>query len=234
MPPIGRRYAINERFMSWQGEGVHSGRAAYFVRLHGCDQQCHFCDSAGTWHRNWIPDHVERLTATGLAAALPVFKPFAFTVLTGGEPALYDLAPLVDAIRETTNRPVHLETAGHKPITAFPNWITLSPKPFAAPPLADNVFRANEFKLIIENEESLERGLESIVGRSSVAPIWLHPEWSKRNDQRIMDLITNTVVERGEPFRAGFQTHKLFRADLTDPMADHRLIPLGGRLANGF
>lgn len=234
MPPIGRKYAVYEQFMSFQGEGVHAGRPAYFIRLHGCDQKCHFCDSAGTWHPDWKPGDIPRRNAAWIATTLPKWHRFAFTVVTGGEPALYDLGPLVDAIREATNRPVHLETAGHKPITAYPNWITLSPKPFATPPLNDNVFRANEFKLIIEDERSLEDALRVIEGRSSVAPVWLHPEWSQRNNQQVLDLITNFVVNQGEPFRAGWQLHKLFRADLLDPTSNKQLIPLGGEPSRGY
>lgn len=222
------RYTVQEQFMSFQGEGVWTGQAAYFVRLYGCDQRCHFCDSAGTWHPDWIPSRFDRRTAEEIADSIPTDLPFGFVVLTGGEPTLYRLSALIDAIRDQTQRGVHIETAGHKPIDGNPNWITLSPKPFAAPPLADNVHRANEFKLIVEHPQSIPEALATIDNRATGAPVWLHPEWSKRHDTDVLRAIVSWVTTHGHPFRAGWQMHKPYAADMMDPGADQRLIPLGG------
>jgi len=227
-------YGVNERFLTWQGEGAWSGQCAYFIRLHGCDQRCPWCDSAGTWHPEFIPKSIERFDAAGLADAVPIDKPFGFTVLTGGEPAMYDLEPVIDAIREKSNRPVHLETAGHRPIRGNPNWITLSPKPFAALPLRENVQRASEFKLIIEHQDDIERALESIEDRRNGAPIYLHPEWSQRDNQAVQQTITGWIKKHGSPFRAGYQLHKLYRADFDDPNARRTWIPLGGDESRGY
>jgi 7-carboxy-7-deazaguanine synthase len=227
-------YALQERFLSFQGEGVWAGQCAYFLRLYGCDQRCHWCDSAGTWHPDWRPDNIQRYDAEALSRLIPIDEPFAFTVITGGEPTMYNLVPLIHAIRERTERPVHIETAGHRPIPPVPAWLTLSPKPFAKPPLPDNVFRANEFKIIVEGETSIGTAMRTLIDRSPSAPIWLHPEWSKRNDPVVLEAITRWVTANGSPFRAGYQVHKLFRADTFDDNADKRLIPLGGVITNGY
>ena len=227
-------YALQERFLSFQGEGVYAGQAAYFLRLYGCDQKCHFCDSAGTWHKDWKPDYITRYTAADLVALIPTDARFAYTVITGGEPAMYNLEPLITAIINHTNRPVHIETAGHRSIGNVDAWITLSPKPFATAPLIENVAKANEFKIIVENEASIIDGLAVIQARQPDAPVWLHPEWSKRNDETVKQLIVNYVKTHGEPFRAGYQIHKMYKADLYDQHADKRLIPLGGNIKNGY
>jgi len=100
-------FPLAEAFHSFQGEGVHMGRAAYFVRLYGCDQKCGFCDSAGTWHPDFKPEGIERVSAAQIAERVgqalgppePHFEG-AFVVLTGGEPCLYPLQELVGALRD--------------------------------------------------------------------------------------------------------------------------------------
>lgn len=226
------RYLVNEHFLAFQGEGVHAGRAAYFIRLQGCDQRCAWCDAAGTWHEGWAPKGLKPMTAEEVGAL--VRAPYgAFVVITGGEPALYNLGPLVRELHRL-GRSVHLETAGHLPIKTDRalDWITLSPKPRSKPPLAENVRQADEFKVIVEDTWSLVRSLELIEGRQPGATVWLHPEWSKRHDQQLLDFISQTVTA-GPRLRAGYQLHKLYRVDQRDPNAEKRLIPLGGDPDNG-
>ena len=45
---------VMEHFYTLQGEGSHSGRAAYFIRLAGCDVGCVWCDVKESW--NISPD----------------------------------------------------------------------------------------------------------------------------------------------------------------------------------
>ena len=97
---------IHEQFYTFQGEGVHAGRAAYFIRTFGCPVHCHWCDSAGTWHPDYIPEKIERWSSQDLAAEVAKTKA-EFVVVTGGEPAIHDLAPLVDALHANGQK-VHL------------------------------------------------------------------------------------------------------------------------------
>lgn len=237
-------YVVNEHFATFQGEGFAMGLPAYFVRLHGCDQSCHFCDSAGTWHPGFKSTH-PRYSAKEVAdlVAEGVDREFGkhflippFVVLTGGEPTLYNLEPLIDALHDG-GFGVHLETAGHHPLPQNVDFVTVSPKPFAKPPLPESVFRANEFKLIVEGKQSLHDSLKAIDHqRQGLSPIWLHPEWSKREDPEVLNLIIETVKNPPMPgiFRAGWQVHKLYRVDQLDPNADKRRIPLGGLEKNGY
>lgn len=214
-------YTVHEQFYTWQGEGDHMGKAAWFIRLQGCDQKCPWCDAAGTWHPDHKPDNLERYTPVELANCVEA-PPGAIVVITGGEPCLYDLDPLIDALADR-GYPAHIETAGHRPLPTRPCWVTLSPKPFATPPLAANVMRADEFKVIVSGPRSMADGLAFTRPGCST---WLHPEWSKHNDQEVLDLITETVKDNPD-LRAGWQLHKAYRSDQLDP-ASRPAVPLGG------
>ena len=214
-------YTVNEHFYTFQGEGVHMGRASYFIRLQGCDQACVWCDAASTWHKNWKPKNLWKGTANETAA---LAGEVGRVVITGGEPCLYDLDPLVLAL----DREVAIETAGHKPLPVVPCWITLSPKPDGILPLPDSVRRADEFKVIVTGKDTLDRSLASLDGRRKDAPIWLHPEWGRRQDAEVIRLIVDTVKEMGDPFRAGWQVHKNYMADLMDKNSRKEYVPLGG------
>lgn len=226
-PP--KPYPVHETFYSWQGEGCHQGRAAFFIRLFGCPVQCPWCDSAGTWHPDFVPKKVPRRTAVELADEAAVERP-EFVVITGGEPCIHDLAPLV---RELAARgiPAHLETSGAYPITGDFDWVTVSPKR-AAPPLRECVARASEFKIIVDSPEAVDDWIIELsrlgweIG-DTARPVWLHPEWSKRNDPVILKTITEAVKGRRAPFRAGWQLHKNYRADALDSRAAPPA-PLGG------
>lgn len=204
-------FAVFESFRSWQGEGAHAGRAAFFVRLFGCPIRCEWCDSAGTWggDADGVPASVERISADALAERAAAARP-DFVVVTGGEPAIRDLSPLCDALHARGLR-VHLETSGAFPIRGNFDWITVSPKA-KRPPLAENWERASELKLIVSSPEDIPFWAERI-SRECVpaeAPVWLHPEWSRRGDTAVLSAISEWVVSHGFPFRAGWQLHKLF------------------------
>jgi organic radical activating enzyme len=219
---------IHEQFYTFQGEGIHAGRAAYFIRTFGCPVHCPWCDSAGTWHPDYIPEKIERIAPKALAAE--VAKTSAeFVVVTGGEPAIHNLAPLVDALHAIDQK-VHLETSGAFEIKGAFDWITLSPKRWKLP-LAENLVRADEFKIIVDREGAIEEYAE-IIGNIS-KPIWLHPEWSKHNDPDTLDMITEWIKAHGAPYRAGWQMHKHYAADLKDPRSAPAA-PLGGDPGLGY
>lgn len=238
MTPVNSqtRYSLYEHFYSFQGEGVHLGRAAYFLRLYGCEQKCSFCDSAGTWHPNWKPKGIPLLEAPQIVELVQENTKEApsdtFVVLTGGEPTLYDLQSLTMSLANAGYK-LHMETAGHHPLPDFVHWITLSPKLFAKPPLRENWQRADEIKLICETPEQMRKDLETVLHYTAAftTPIWLHPEWSQRENPDLLAAIIQTVKTTAR-CRAGYQLHKLYRADFQDPNARPD-IPLGGIPSGG-
>ena len=223
-------YPVHELFYSWQGEGFHMGKSAFFIRTFGCPVQCAWCDSAGTWHPDYVPEEVQRYSPETLATKARKTT-CEFVVITGGEPTIYDLAPLTEALRAVDLK-AHLETSGAFPIKGDFAWVTVSPK-WDKLPLLENIERADELKIIVENERSIERWMDEIESSINCNHIWLHPEWSQRNNSKVLDSITYMVKTRGAPFRAGFQLHKFFKADSLD-LHSRPPAPLGGRIELGF
>lgn len=229
-------YPVHEMFMTMQGEGVYLGLPAFFIRLFGCPIHCDFCDSAGTWHPNHVPKNIQRLTPTFLANAACLEKATR-VVVTGGEPAIHDLVQLSQALH-SLGIEVHLETSGAFPIRGEFDWITLSPKRAKAP-LPQSVEAANEFKLIIEQPDDIEfyyqqlASLGMLSRSGNLRTIWLHPEWSQRENLDVLFAIVQEVKRGRRNFRAGWQLHKLYQADTFD-LGSRPPVPLGGNVAKGY
>jgi len=224
-------YPIHEMFDTFQGEGIHLGKPAFFIRTFGCPVHCPWCDSAGTWHPDWIPKDVNRMTPEEIVRQLPAGC--QMVIVTGGEPAIHDLAPLVDALHERELR-VHLETSGGFSIKGEFDWITLSPKRWKHP-FMGSLVRADEFKFIIEAPEDIDFywKLIQIPNYPEERPIWLHPEWSKCKNPEVLDAICDAVKDGRGRFRAGWQLHKCYQVDQLDSRS-RPLVPLGGDFKKGF
>ncbi|MGJ8651353.1 MAG: 7-carboxy-7-deazaguanine synthase QueE [Opitutaceae bacterium] len=223
---------IHEQFYTFQGEGAHAGRAAYFIRTFGCPVHCPWCDSAGTWHPDYIPKHINRLSVEALVDEVAKTQA-EITVITGGEPAIHDLTKLVDALHGIGQK-VHLETSGAFAIKGDLDWVTLSPKRWKLP-LAENIARADEFKIIVDRIEALDEYSQMLseLGANPTTPVWLHPEWSQHSNQALLDAITEWIKSHGAPYRAGWQMHKNYAADLKDARSAPAA-PLGGDPTQGY
>lgn len=225
---------LHEQFYTFQGEGIHSGKAAYFIRLFGCPVHCPWCDSAGTWHPDYIPKTVHRMSPETLADEAAKTNA-EFTVITGGEPAIHNLVALTQALHARGQR-THLETSGAFPIKGTFDWITLSPKRWRWP-LSENLRQANEFKIIVDSPNATREYIDQINSiapdLSSHIPIWLNPEWSQHKSPEILNAITEWIKTHGAPYRAGWQQHKNYAADLLDQRSAPPA-PLGGRSENGY
>lgn len=202
-------FAVAERFLSLQGEGLHAGRRAYFIRLFGCNVHCQWCDSRSAWEGQ--PS--ENLTAEDLAAAAAESKA-EIAVITGGEPCLYDLRPI---LRELSARSIapHLETSATLQImedsAAKFSWVTASPK-FFCEPLATSLARADELKFIISEPSDLPKCEKYASAAANAKAFWLHPEWSKAGDAALLKKIWDFAVSKGGLWRVGWQLHKLYFA----------------------
>lgn len=223
---------VHEVFHTFQGEGVHMGKRAFFIRLFGCPLHCPWCDSAGTWHPDYVPKQVNRLTAEQLAV-MAQESGAGIVVITGGEPAIHDLNELTLLLRLNGLR-VHLETSGSFHLKGSFDWITVSPK-HSKNALPSVMEVASEFKLIIEKAEDIAHWVKFIEPyRNADAQVWLHPEWSQRANPQVLNPITAFVTSFGNGvFRAGYQMHKLYRADALDNRSAP-LAPLGGNPDKGF
>jgi 7-carboxy-7-deazaguanine synthase len=173
--PMTDPLPLMEDFYTIQGEGFYQGHAAYFVRLGGCDVGCVWCDVKESWDVNAHPAvSVDQIAQRIIDSGSPM------AVITGGEPAMHDLAPLTKALK-TKGIKTNIETSGAYPLTGIWDWICLSPKKFMAPhpsvpPLA------NELKVIIYNKSDFEwaEKYESLV--SKACELFLQPEWSREKE----------------------------------------------------
>lgn len=189
---------LMEEFYSIQGEGFHTGRAAYFIRLAGCDVGCTWCDVKESWE-------VENHPLVDIASIVEKIKQSGtdFVVITGGEPAMYDLSALCDAIHEL-NIQIAIETSGAHSIIGDIDWICLSPKKFKLP-LEENYLMANELKVIAFNNHDFKWAIELEQKVSLACQLYIQPEWDKREE--IIPKIVEFVKENTE-WNISLQTHK--------------------------
>ncbi len=204
-----KNYSIAETFLSVQGEGLHVGRRAFFIRLFGCPIKCEWCDS----REAWAGKPKESLSVDSLVARV-VESNAEICVITGGEPCAQDLTPLLAELSKL-NIARHLETSGAFEIKEEENadfsWVALSPK-FFAQTKTQALERADELKFIISDLSDLSLCEEYASSAKNAKALWLHPEWSKVRDQNLLSGIIDFVAKRGSLWRAGWQTHKNYRA----------------------
>jgi 7-carboxy-7-deazaguanine synthase len=194
----GTLLPLMEDFYTIQGEGFNTGKAAYFIRLGGCDVGCHWCDVKESWDAYLHP-----LTETKNI----VERASSFTaksiVITGGEPLMYNLDVLCAELHQQ-NLQIFLETSGAYPLSGNFDWICLSPKKFKAP-RKDMLAVANELKVIVFNKSDFEWAKEHAQHVSADCKLYLQPEWSKA--EKILPEIIDFVKENPN-WQVSLQTHK--------------------------
>lgn len=171
-----------EMFYSLQGEGYHQGKAAYFIRLAGCDVGCVWCDVKDSWDASKHPVlTIDEIVSSALA------HPARLAIVTGGEPLLYNLDALTTALKKAGFE-VNIETSGSSPMSGKWDWVCLSPKKFKAP-LNESIQAASELKVVIFNIHDFEWAETYAKQVGPSCKLYLQPEWDKAN------LITPLVIE---------------------------------------
>lgn len=163
---------VMESFYTIQGEGFHQGRAAYFVRLGGCDVGCVWCDVKESWD---VSKHPKK-TILSIVEDAKKF-PGQIVVVTGGEPLMHDCSELTEQLHHAQFK-THIETSGAYPLSGDWDWICLSPKKFKAP-LSSVVPFAHELKVVIYNKSDFEWAEKYARQVSSTCKLFMQPEWSK-------------------------------------------------------
>ena len=166
---------VVEHFYTLQGEGFHQGRAAYFVRLGGCDVGCVWCDVKNSWDANAHPKMTVDEIVNSVINNSPSKK--GLVVITGGEPLMHDLTQLTAAL-QAEGFETNIETSGAHPLSGSWNWICLSPKKFKAP-LPSVIPFANELKVVIFNKSDFEWAEKYAAQVSPECKLYLQPEWDK-------------------------------------------------------
>lgn len=193
----GKMLPVMEHFYTLQGEGAHAGKAAYFIRLGGCDVGCHWCDVKESWDPTLHP----LMNAVDIAETAA--RHCKTVVLTGGEPLMWNLNVLTEKLKELGCQ-IHIETSGAYDLSGTLDWITLSPKKTGLPkPLIYD--HAHELKMIIFNNNDFRFAEEQAAKVSENCVLYLQSEWSKR--ETMYPKITDYILQNPK-WRASVQTHK--------------------------
>ena len=195
---ITTKLPVMEAFYTIQGEGFHQGRAAYFIRLGGCDVGCFWCDVKDSWDASAHPVlSVEQIVEEAKA------HPGRLAVITGGEPLMHNLDELTHALHEAGFE-TNMETSGSSPLSGEWDWICLSPKKFKAP-LPEVLAAANEIKIIIYNKSDFDWAEKHAKEVSPVCKLYLQPEWSKAAE---MTPLIVDYIKANPRWELSLQVHK--------------------------
>jgi 7-carboxy-7-deazaguanine synthase len=202
--PLSAALPVVETFHSLQGEGLHTGRSALFIRLGGCSVGCSWCDTKHSWPAEAHPQ--QALAALAAEAEAAAATGAAFVVLTGGEPLHHDLGPLCQAL-EPSGLPLHLETSGVDPLSGRFAWITLSPKRHR-PPTAELLATCQELKVVVH--EAADLAFAAAMAAAAAAAgnqpaLLLQPGWDSPAGQTL----AIDYVRCHRRWRLSLQSHKL-------------------------
>lgn len=192
------RLPVMETFYSLQGEGIHQGRAAFFIRLAGCNVNCAWCDVKESWQTEGYP-----LKSPEELVQQVCLSPTEMVIITGGEPLIHHLGALTQKLREAGVR-VHLETSGSSQLSGEWDWICLSPKKFREP-LPAILPLANELKIVVSNKDDFRWAEKWEKQVTSSCNLILQAEWGRK--EKIYPLIAD-YVKHHPKWRSGLQTHK--------------------------
>jgi organic radical activating enzyme len=190
---------VMEHFYTIQGEGFHQGRAAYFVRLGGCDVGCVWCDVKDSWNADVHP----KLTAEEIIIEIKKHTQNGLVVITGGEPLMHQLDELTIKL-QAEGFETNIETSGAHPLSGHWNWICLSPKKFKAP-LDEILPVANELKIVIFNKHDFEWAEFYAAEVNSNCKLYLQPEWDKA---AIVTPIIIEYIKSNPKWELSLQIHK--------------------------
>jgi organic radical activating enzyme len=196
-----KKLPVMEQFYTIQGEGVHQGRAAYFIRLAGCDVGCVWCDVKESWEAG----QYQELSVSEIVNALPPLQT-KLVVITGGEPLMYDLTELTQHL-QALHYKTHLETSGAYPLSGSWDWICFSPKKFKAP-LAAVAEKADELKIIVYNKSDFSWAELHAKTVNPACKLYLQPEWS-REQEMVPHIVA--YCKANPQWRISLQLHKYLR-----------------------
>ncbi|TDW95713.1 7-carboxy-7-deazaguanine synthase QueE [Dinghuibacter silviterrae] len=189
---------VMESFYTLQGEGAYQGRAAWFIRLGGCDVGCVWCDVKDSWDAARHP-----LRSVGDLVHEAAAQPGRIAVVTGGEPLMHDCGPLTKALRQAGFR-THIETSGSSPLSGEWDWICLSPKKFKAP-LPEVTGKADELKVVVYNRHDFEWATRYAALVSPECRLFLQPEWSRAEE---MTPLIVDYIKANPQWTLSAQVHK--------------------------
>ncbi|EWG08065.1 MAG: hypothetical protein ASUL_00385 [Candidatus Aramenus sulfurataquae] len=206
------KYWVIEIFTSIQGEGEVVGYPSNFVRLAGCNLRCVWCDTKYSWLRS----DGKEMTVEEIISKLDLRVPY--TTITGGEPLLQDLYPLVKALKEKGQK-IIVETNGtvmpRKELMELVDVFSVSPKLRNSGYQINYKFHkdwATYYKFVITRLEDVDEVLK-FVEDNGINPtkVILQPNGLLKDEEYMKALrqLGDFVVSRGLPFRVLPQLHRI-------------------------
>ncbi len=194
----GKKLPVMEEFYTLQGEGYNMGKAAYFVRIGGCDVGCSWCDSKESWNAELFPPlNVDNVVQNAKETQANT------VVITGGEPSLYPMDYFTSQL-QSNGMLTMVETSGAHKLSGSWDWVCLSPKR-NSPPHASVYNIANELKVIIQRKSDLKWAEANAELVNKNIPLFLQPEWSVAKE--LMPLLTEYIMKNPK-WRMSLQSHK--------------------------
>ena len=192
-----------ESFYSIQGEGTHSGKPSYFIRLAGCDVNCDWCDVKDSWD-------IDSSQYKSIDEIIDEINKFStdLIIITGGEPLMHNLTDLTSALKKLGKK-IHIETSGTHPVSGYFDWICFSPKKFKKP--LDEFFKiSNELKIIISKDSDFSWAEYLLRQIKNKPELILQAEWSKSEiiNPKILD-----YIKSNPKWRISLQTHKYLHVE---------------------
>ena len=196
-------FPVMESFYSIQGEGTHSGKPSYFIRLAGCDVNCDWCDVKDSWD-------IDSSQYKSIDEIINEIKKFStdLVIITGGEPLMHNLTDLTSALKKLGKK-IHIETSGTHPVSGYFDWICFSPKKFKKP--LDEFFKiSNELKIIISKDSDFSWAEYLLRQIKNKPELILQAEWSKSEiiNPKILD-----YIKSNPKWRISLQTHKYLHVE---------------------
>ena len=196
-------FPVMESFYSIQGEGTHSGKPSYFIRLAGCDVNCDWCDVKDSWDI----DSSQYKSIDEITNEINKFST-DLVIITGGEPLMHNLTDLTSALKKLGKK-IHIETSGTHPVSGYFDWICFSPKKFKKP--LDEFFKiSNELKIIISKDSDFSWAEYLLRQIKNKPELILQAEWSKSEiiNPKILD-----YIKLNPKWRISLQTHKYLHVE---------------------
>ena len=194
----GKKLPLMEEFYTLQGEGYHSGKAAYFIRIGGCDIGCYWCDTKLSWN----PKTHKLVTAESIVQHAKDNNTNS-VVVTGGEPSMYQLDYLTKLLKKEGIQ-TFVETSGAYHLTGKWDWICLSPKK-QSPPQEAIFNNADELKMIIFENSDFEWAEINAQKVTAKTKLFLQPEWS-RHKTMIPKIVE--YIKKNPQWAISLQSHK--------------------------
>ena len=195
---VATELPLMEAFYTLQGEGFHQGRAAYFIRLGGCDVGCFWCDVKDSWDAEKHPKAaIDKIVDQ--AAAFPG----RLAIVTGGEPLMHNLDELTKKLH-AAGFETNIETSGAHLFSGSWNWVCLSPKKFKAP-LPEVLIKANELKVVIYNNNDFEWAETHAALVNKNCKLYLQPEWDR---SALMTPLIIDYIKLHPEWELSLQIHK--------------------------